>query len=190
MPTLQSSDFCPNCQQQRLFTAQGMNHTPHILASVFLCGTWLPIWILLALTYKPRYRCGQCGFSNTGSSNAGYNNGKKIIIGAGAFILLFIILSALLFSSGTRLSKQATNSQPVEQKTPLQMPNSEILTQVKTHLESKKGYLGDNDYYFIDEQLNKIPQGAAEYQEAQKILTQYKTQIDSAKQKFKSKDRK
>lgn len=41
-----------------------MSHTPHILASVFLCGLWLPIWILIAATYRPSWHCAFCGFTD------------------------------------------------------------------------------------------------------------------------------
>ncbi|HEX9929313.1 MAG TPA: hypothetical protein VGB02_12315 [Pyrinomonadaceae bacterium] len=64
MPVQQASFFCPICQQQRLFTRQGMNHTPHIIASVFLCGLWLPIWALIALSYNAMFHCSQCGHSD------------------------------------------------------------------------------------------------------------------------------
>ena len=40
-----------------------MNHTPHILASVFLCGLWLPMWLLIASTYNPPWHCQFCGYS-------------------------------------------------------------------------------------------------------------------------------
>lgn len=64
--------------------------------------------------------------------------------------------------------------------------SNQILMQVKTHLDSKRGYLDKNDYYFVDEQLRKIPQGSAEYDEAQRILKQYAKQISSAKLALKS----
>lgn len=64
MATHQASFFCPHCQTRRLFTAHTMNHVPHILASVFLCGLWLPVWILMAMTDNPNYHCSQCGFSD------------------------------------------------------------------------------------------------------------------------------
>lgn len=41
-----------------------MNHTPHILASVFLCGMWLPVWALMAASYNARFHCAQCGYSD------------------------------------------------------------------------------------------------------------------------------
>lgn len=41
-----------------------MNHTAHILASVFLCGLWLPIWAIIAAAYDEPWRCSICGFSD------------------------------------------------------------------------------------------------------------------------------
>jgi hypothetical protein len=62
MSMQQASFFCPQCQQIRLFQSQPMNHVVHLLASVFLCGLWLPIWILLALGDKPMWHCAFCGY--------------------------------------------------------------------------------------------------------------------------------
>jgi hypothetical protein len=61
----QTSVFCPTCNQMRLYTAPEMNHTAHILASVFLCGLWLPVWIGAAALNNPIYRCQTCGFGMT-----------------------------------------------------------------------------------------------------------------------------
>lgn len=60
----QASYFCPQCRQQRLFQQNTMNHTPHLLASIFLCGIWLPIWILMALLDNPPWRCQFCGHTD------------------------------------------------------------------------------------------------------------------------------
>jgi hypothetical protein len=73
MSIQQRSYFCPVCNQQRLFTRQGINHTPHILASVFLCGLWLPVWFFLAITDNSRFHCSQCGFSDAPSHLANPN---------------------------------------------------------------------------------------------------------------------
>ncbi len=48
----------------KLFQRPPMNHTPHILASVFLCGLWLPVWALISATYNPPWRCSFCGYSD------------------------------------------------------------------------------------------------------------------------------
>ncbi|MBC7901508.1 MAG: hypothetical protein H7070_15800 [Saprospiraceae bacterium] len=60
----QSSFFCPQCAQMKLFQQPTMNHTPHILASVFLCGVWLPFWILMAMMDNAPWRCSFCGFTD------------------------------------------------------------------------------------------------------------------------------
>jgi len=59
----QSSFYCPQCQQQRLFGQETMSHTPHIIASIFLCGLWLPIWLILAATDNKPWHCQFCGFT-------------------------------------------------------------------------------------------------------------------------------
>lgn len=64
MATKQASFHCPQCQQMKLFQAHSMNHVPHILASVFLCGLWLPIWALMAMNDNPSWHCSFCGFSD------------------------------------------------------------------------------------------------------------------------------
>jgi hypothetical protein len=61
----QASFYCQQCQQMKLFQQPAMSHTPHILASVFLCGLWLPIWIIMAITYNPPWRCSFCGFTDS-----------------------------------------------------------------------------------------------------------------------------
>ena len=59
-----ASYFCPRCQQMKLYTQQTMSHTPHILATVFLCGLWLPVWILMAAADNQAWRCSFCGYSD------------------------------------------------------------------------------------------------------------------------------
>lgn len=61
MPTEQTSAFCYNCRSQKLFTKQTPNHLIHLLATLFLCGLWLPVWILIAITSNTPYRCSWCG---------------------------------------------------------------------------------------------------------------------------------
>lgn len=58
----QASFYCPQCQQMKLFQSKPMNHVLHLLASVFLCGLWLPIWALSAMAYTPQWHCSSCGY--------------------------------------------------------------------------------------------------------------------------------
>lgn len=64
MAIKQASFHCPQCHQMKLFQAHSMNHVPHILASVFLCGLWLPVWALLAMGDSPNWHCSFCGFTD------------------------------------------------------------------------------------------------------------------------------
>lgn len=65
MAIQQRSYFCPNCQQQRLFTRQGgVNHILHFLIMIFSCGLWAIVWGVLILSDNPRFHCSQCGFSD------------------------------------------------------------------------------------------------------------------------------
>lgn len=60
----QASFYCPQCQQMKLFQQEEMSHTPHIIAAIFLCGLWLPVWAIIAATYDPPWHCSFCGFSD------------------------------------------------------------------------------------------------------------------------------
>lgn len=48
----------------KLFQQEEMSHTPHIIAAIFLCGIWLPVWAIIAATYDPPWHCSFCGFSD------------------------------------------------------------------------------------------------------------------------------
>lgn len=66
MPIQQASFYCPNCKQQKLFTRQGTSNLAHAVITLFLCGLWLPIWILISIGEgsKP-YFCSNCGYANS-----------------------------------------------------------------------------------------------------------------------------
>ncbi len=57
--------FCPQCNTRRLFTCNEPNHVLHALLSLFLCGTWLVVWFLVAVQSRPYY-CTVCGYSGSG----------------------------------------------------------------------------------------------------------------------------
>lgn len=62
----QANFYCPQCRQPRLFTRQGINHVFHLIASLFLCGTWLFVWLLIAMSHSANsYFCQVCGYSDT-----------------------------------------------------------------------------------------------------------------------------
>jgi len=64
MSIQQASYYCPVCQQQRLFTRQEMNQVPHLLVTLFSCGLYFFIWLLIYATYNAKFHCAQCGYSD------------------------------------------------------------------------------------------------------------------------------
>lgn len=50
----------------RLFTRQGVNHVLHLLLSIFLCGLWFPVWLIIAASSSgDAYFCTFCGYHNS-----------------------------------------------------------------------------------------------------------------------------
>lgn len=61
---MRRQDFCRNCEKDTLheLDPDSVNHILNLLITVFLCGIWLPFWIILALTAPRRkWRCLICG---------------------------------------------------------------------------------------------------------------------------------
>lgn len=55
---------CPDCDRTVRAERRPVNHVLHLLATVFLCGLWLPVWILVALGLgREPYRCPECGYA-------------------------------------------------------------------------------------------------------------------------------
>jgi hypothetical protein len=59
---LQIQSHCRYCNQPRLFQKPGTSHLLHAIVTLFLCGLWIPVWIIAVIMNgsKP-YRCSQCG---------------------------------------------------------------------------------------------------------------------------------
>src|SRR5262245_52252367 len=76
MPFTESSGWCKNCDCQVMIRKETANHLIHALVTLFLCGFWLPFWILVWLSEGP-YRCTRCGATvNVPGSSIG-----KVFIG-------------------------------------------------------------------------------------------------------------
>ena len=65
---IQHAQFhCPTCRRATMHVRNDsqVNHVLHLLASVFLCGLWLPVWFYLALQRSlaggEPWRCQSCG---------------------------------------------------------------------------------------------------------------------------------
>lgn len=60
MPIEHAQGFCPTCQRQVLIQRDTPNHLVHALVSLFLCGLWIPVWLLVSIGSRP-WLCSQCG---------------------------------------------------------------------------------------------------------------------------------
>src|SRR5947209_7173196 len=88
-----------------------MNHAAHILGTVFLCGLWLPVWILVTLLHQfAHYNCSQCGLP-TGTLPLNYATespvgfadsfldkrpGRRLLLAFGLLAAFLIILAAVI----------------------------------------------------------------------------------------------
>jgi hypothetical protein len=56
---------CVACGTRTMFVRDTYppNHVVHLLATIFLCGLWLPVWITIALWPVPcgPWLCTKCG---------------------------------------------------------------------------------------------------------------------------------
>jgi hypothetical protein len=56
----QTQKFCKICNGYELHARPATNHLLHLLITIFLCGFWIPIWILSSLKFGG-WRCQKCG---------------------------------------------------------------------------------------------------------------------------------
>lgn len=104
---VQKQVFCPTCNTLRLFEKEGTSHLVHAIVSLFLCGLWIPIWILAALANSSQpARCTQCGASI-----------RKPFSWAWAIITIVISLG-IIGAISSKLARVAAtkNSPPVHQE--------------------------------------------------------------------------
>lgn len=68
MATQQSQCFCQACNRHTLHTRHTVetNHLAHAVITLFLCGCWFPIWLLIDVSHSSQnaqlpWRCNVCG---------------------------------------------------------------------------------------------------------------------------------
>jgi hypothetical protein len=71
-----------------------MSHLGHALVSLFLCGLWIPVWILAAASNASEpYRCSQCGSKVRGSSI------RVFVALAAAVFVVWVIAASFLYNN-------------------------------------------------------------------------------------------
>ena len=57
----QARRYCAHCRKQVIAMTVTPRHLLHFLLSLFTCGLWIPVWILLAVAKRGACRCPLCG---------------------------------------------------------------------------------------------------------------------------------
>jgi hypothetical protein len=60
MPSEQAQLFCVTCQRYVLVQRPVPHHLVHALVTLFTCGGWGIVWLILSLGKSP-WRCAYCG---------------------------------------------------------------------------------------------------------------------------------
>lgn len=86
--------WCPTCEDHVAMERPQVNHVLHFLISMFTCGSWVFVWILLALT-NFNWRCRVCG-SRAGISPASLKIAALgLLIPLGALVTFGFLLSGI-----------------------------------------------------------------------------------------------
>lgn len=82
----QTSKFCPVCQKRTLWARPGTNHILHLLLTIFLCGFWLPVWLLASIRIGG-WRCQTCGYKGSLASR---------FLAPAVCVLLFVVVLSII----------------------------------------------------------------------------------------------
>lgn len=89
----QTSRFCSVCQKRTLWARPGTNHLLHLLVTLFLCGFWLPVWILASIKIGG-WKCQSCGYKGSFGSSI-----YSLIALPAMCVLLFLMAVGFVTSS-------------------------------------------------------------------------------------------
>ena len=89
MPTQQSSFWCDHCEQEVLGVRQSCNHILHAAVTLFLCGLWIPVWLIASFRTEP-FRCQTCGGEQPRGTGEQFFRG--LCGGAGLAILALVAI--------------------------------------------------------------------------------------------------
>jgi hypothetical protein len=125
----QTSKFCRRCNKHTLHARPGTNHLAHALVTLFLCGFWLPIWILASLKIGG-WKCQTCGYGGSPLARVG--------LAMVCIVFFFTALVAVLSSNRPSVQHYAQQtpqavSQPRAQPQPEPKHYQKIRTQAKSH---------------------------------------------------------
>ena len=124
---IEASDFCDHCGRQVLVRKETPNHVLHLLLSLFCCGGWWIVWLILILASMSNdWYCTRCGRVTSrigGAFTAAVIT--MLTIGGVMALLVFGVVSCVTFTSlRTPHDSPAHNEpRPQELKPDPQRPN-------------------------------------------------------------------
>lgn len=78
-----------------MFVKPGVNNLAHALITLFLCGLWIPVWIIITISNNGQpYRCTQCGSTDRPVASAGSNLKVLLIV---AVVCCLVVFGAMVF---------------------------------------------------------------------------------------------
>lgn len=105
MGVQESSGFCPQCQAQVLVRHETANHLLHAIVTLFLCGFWLPIWIIAALS-PTSWRCTRCGLPTSAVA------GSQVLALLGGLAMAMVLICGGVVAVSAWRAKGAAEKSP------------------------------------------------------------------------------
>jgi SLA1 homology domain 1, SHD1 len=106
----QTSKFCPTCHKSTLWARPSTNHLLHLLVTLFLCGFWLPVWILASIKIGG-WRCQTCGYRGSAVSRlVGLVVVPVVCVG-----FFLVVLGAIAANYGSSDRPRASTTAPIYQ---------------------------------------------------------------------------
>jgi hypothetical protein len=101
----QTQKYCKRCQDHELHARPATSHLIHLIITVFLCGFWIPIWILASLKIGG-WRCQRCGTVP--------NQAAQSILALGLIVFgsIFAYSKCSNYTGGRNDTQQAQDSSP------------------------------------------------------------------------------
>jgi len=61
MPFTEADAYCDDCRRWVLARAETPNHVLHAILTLFMCGLWGIVWIIICVGWNKPLRCTRCG---------------------------------------------------------------------------------------------------------------------------------
>lgn len=171
----ESSGYCAYCQRQVLARQQTPNHILHCLITLFSCGAWAIVWLLITLFSSNPVLCTVCGRPTTTHQKS--TSAVPVFTGIAIAVVVLaavVVLSVLMTGSRSTANKEVTQTLPYENKVkenkePQPGPASNQTTSTRDlQADYKRGFQAGLDYGRL--QGNHPEEGGMPLQEGLELM--------------------